>query len=346
MQETKFKILLIVLIYNCLCLNSCIEAKESKSTQDWINDSLKSVDNIPKSKGANSNAVKLMPFVPGRLLPHKDELKQVSPQIDSNLLQGEVSLSTPPPTKAKINQWRVKKRYDATNNIVNNTANNDTVKTQTNYSQIKTIAGKACNKIITSIITNSENTDLPITQANNENDTANLNLSNQFRLNSQGLTNNLDALNSPESTNNDSEFAAGPPPFPLNLIPAPMLKQLIYNKTSAKTAYRSPQASYFGSWHQGSQTAANYNTSKFYDSIAKSNLPPCSFHSNLTTIAYNRSNSIKYNWPIYRSIPYNRTRAVLNYNNLVPVYSKPSKNNNYHPYVACYPPYAHYSRFE
>ncbi len=67
--------------------------------------------------------------------------------------------------------------------------------------------------------------------------------------------------------------SAGPPPFPLNLLPAPALKQLIRSVALGVAPHNtnSPK-SYFGSWHNGTNLSPSP-----YSYI--SNLPPTGFHS-------------------------------------------------------------------
>lgn len=87
-------------------------------------------------------------------------------------------------------------------------------------------------------------------------------------------------------------FAAGPPPFPLSLIPEASLKQFIGGKGghSAPTAAVAaapmasasrPPASHFGSWHGQSATPSAHH----------SNLQPSGFHTYLTAANSSRTSS-------------------------------------------------------
>ena len=74
----------------------------------------------------------------------------------------------------------------------------------------------------------------------------------------------------PSSADASGFGSAGPPPFPLNLLPAPALKQLIRSVALGVAPHNSHSPrSYFGSWHNGMSLSPSYI----------SNLPPSSFHT-------------------------------------------------------------------
>lgn len=366
MTKSKFFSLAMSLafILNNNCQYTLAREIDLTDTKNWLNDSLSTKASssntaLNQTKLAqvktvsDKNKVKLMPFVPGRKLPHKEVSRPLEPEMDTNssVLQGGVTLTAQnKPIKVnRKNQWRIKKASDETS--VNNKNAEQNAEQNVDVTEIKQLASKACNGIISKIMLKSKTE--PGNYRNFEN-FANLNNGSQSNVNnliqgpSLGLStmtpmNNL-VMNSPSSGDADSDFAAGPPPFPLNLIPANMLKQIIYNKPKNNVAFCSPQASYFGSWHQASGVGLP-NGSKFYDSISRSNLPSCSFHSNLNYLAYNHLYNSKYSSHIYRSLVYNANRIGTNNSRLVQVtkHNNPSVNA---PFVACYPPYAHSHNFE
>jgi len=76
---------------------------------------------------------------------------------------------------------------------------------------------------------------------------------------------------------------AGPPPFPLNLLPAPALKQLIRSMAYGAASHAgSAPPSYFGSWHNSSTFGTN-------TPVYANGSPQGSFHSYLQ-IAYSHRN--------------------------------------------------------
>lgn len=79
--------------------------------------------------------------------------------------------------------------------------------------------------------------------------------------------------------------SAGPPPFPLNLLPAPALKQLIRSMAYGSTSHASNSPpSYFGSWHNNFSPGVNSSINSY-----SNRLPQGNFHSYLQ-LAYMHRN--------------------------------------------------------
>ena len=83
---------------------------------------------------------------------------------------------------------------------------------------------------------------------------------------------------------NASAFGtAGPPPFPLNLLPEASLKQIIKNLAGKNYSHNTPKVA-FGSWHSGIPlTNASNNKA--------ANLPYAGFQSHLTSQKINKKNN-------------------------------------------------------
>lgn len=109
------------------------------------------------------------------------------------------------------------------------------------------------------------------------------------------LARQMKDMNGERAGAGNQSFTAGPPPFPLSLIPEASLKQFIGGKgghashgapiaaaPSAPMASASrPPASHFGSWHGQSATPSAHH----------SNLQPSGFHSYLTAANSSRTSS-------------------------------------------------------
>lgn len=100
-------------------------------------------------------------------------------------------------------------------------------------------------------------------------------LSNAFK-----VANQAENMSSPVATSATSENGfgtAGPPPFPLNLLPANALKQLITGGSRNRVL---GTASYFGAWHGNPvATKPNYNAAPGANYVR--NLPACGFQSHI-----------------------------------------------------------------
>ncbi|PWU02409.1 MAG: hypothetical protein C5B53_01705 [Candidatus Melainabacteria bacterium] len=99
-----------------------------------------------------------------------------------------------------------------------------------------------------------------------------------------GGNNPDDPGNGGETFTADTAGSAGPPPFPLNLLPQASLKQLVRGmaRPTRPTVALSRQP-YFGSWRGGSQGAGQF--------MAPRNLPVAGFHSYVRSYGFCRPNN-------------------------------------------------------
>ena len=107
------------------------------------------------------------------------------------------------------------------------------------------------------------------------------------------------------STETSAYGNAGPPPFPLCLLPAPALKQLIRSMAygSASHASNAPR-SYFGSWHNSAPSGLSSNTNSNLNSSVNSyvnRLPQGNFHSYLQLACLHRNTRYSAPWAVTNS---------------------------------------------
>ena len=111
---------------------------------------------------------------------------------------------------------------------------------------------------------------------------------------------NEQMMNQPAPTEISGYGSAGPPPFPLNLLPAPALKQLIRSMAygSATHGSNAPR-SFFGSWHNSNTPSLSPGYNSSVNSSVNSyvnRLPQGNFHTYLQ-LAYLHRNTRYSNAP-------------------------------------------------
>jgi hypothetical protein len=240
------------------------------------------------------NGVRLRPFMPGRKLPHRSDLQ-------TNFLEQQAKLAQEPsPLSGVVSEDCAVPGVDITSGVTKYKFNNPYVtkapRVVPNEKQV--IARKSSQGLKRKrepiqdqqpVEQNSQESnqgiDTPSQWMANEQNFKSLtppSSSFQDRALIQNALQNIDPKVFDDQVTAQSMGSAGPPPFPLNLLPQQSLKQFVSGgRTQARKLSAPP--SFFGAWHGDNLIARNF--------ASTSGLPEAGFQSNLRVKSFAHSHA-------------------------------------------------------